>query len=804
MDGGTILLAVMIALTLLYVIRLGVTLHRTQDEIIQLQKLNEAARRLESILENLPEAVLLVDRDGRRFSAAPQADRLELGGLAERIPADALEEVLASLQTAIDLNARQEARYGRGSRAYAVEIIPVEHESLPQRAAVVSIRDVTELDQSITRMRSLAARNEAILRSAMDGFFVVGEDYRFIEVNDSFCRMTGYSREELLKLSISDLEVDDPDPGLTTPPYARTGLHQFPTSYRHCDGHVIYLEISVNVVRDGSRRILVGFARDETERRRAEEQLARLTRNMKLILESAGEGIFGIDLDGCATFVNAAAGRLLGADPAALIRGEMHRVLYGDGKTAGRCTIPQCAVCTALYKSGTHQAVHGRFVHADRGPFDVEFSSTPIYENGRVTGAVVVFSDVTERIQSEARRRELERQVQQAQRLESLGVLAGGIAHDFNNILVGIMGNACLIRDALPPESPISPRVARIVSASERASKIIHQIFAYTGHAAHELSDFQINDLVDEMTDLMRAGVPACIDLQITNAQELPAVRGDAGQIQQVLTNLLVNAVEAIGDQSGRIEVTTRDVRLSAEDVQAQLAGQEMQPGRYVRIDVADNGPGMPPDKLQRIFEPFFSDKGKGRGLGLTALHGVVRAHGGGVRAESTVGVGTRFTIYLPAASGAPASRPSDAEAQALDRPMRVLVIDDEADIRDVLVEALESRGMQVFTADDGRAGIEMFESRHDEIDVVLLDMTMPGMTGGAVLTRLEEIDPDLRVIIASGYSEENIRQKIGRGGAVAVIQKPFTIDALVRKLHAVVAASGGSGAGGRSPRQSV
>lgn len=634
---------------------------------------------------------------------------------------------------------------------------------------------------------ALAARGAEILRSSMDGFFAVDGSCRFIEVNDAFCGMVGYSREELLRMRITDLEVvaarDE-----TAQAHTRTGLHHFPSAHRHKDGHVVHLEISVNVLHGDEGKILVGFARDVTERDRAEAALLRLTSVQKLILQSAADGVVGIDADGRVTLANPAAARMLGCAAGTLLGRSAHELLRGENGDASEGPHDgECPVCDVLRRGRSVVQARAPLRRRDGASFPAEYSLSAMHEGARVVGAVLVFRDMTERERAERERRALEAKIEAGQRLESLGLLAGGIAHDFNNMLVGILGNASLALAELRDPERLGDRLRRIVAVCERAGKVIRQILAYAGQGACDAQPLDLSTLIDEMSEFLRAAVPRGITLHRRLRADVPRIEADPGQLQQVLTNLVANSVEAIGESVGDITIETDACELSAAEAARGFPGQGLAAGTYARLTVRDTGCGMTPETLERLFEPFFSRKGAGRGLGLAAMHGIVRAHRGGVRVESAPGRGSTFTLLFPVCpsprAAALLTAPPPSPAHSFLRGATVLVIDDDPDVRDVVEDMLSARGLCVLVAEDGPRGVELFARHADEIDVVLLDMTMPRMSGAEVFAELRALRPEARIIVSSGYSETSVPLRFGAQRPEAFVHKPFTIDALVARI---------------------
>jgi len=729
----------------------------------------------------------LLDRDGQYINLTPKAPSRTTAGIFAKLPSESHDEFISMLREACDdgLQRRFCVTQSEGP-LIKIDIVPLDLEDRTERAALVMLDDSLESDFAFNRFRKMARRNEAILRSSMDGFFVVDSDCRFLEVNDAFCGMTGYSAAELLTTRISDLEVDEHSHG-GVPSHTRTGLHHFPAAHRHRDGHVIHLDISINVLYDDGEKILVGFARDVTERIRSEEAMRRLTREQQLILDSAADGIAGLDCEGRFTFLNPAAAKMLNVQAAEVIGRSAHETFFGAESCPADARRP-CAICTALKTRKHASSVESSFCRTCGSDIPVEYSVSLMQEGRSTIGAVLVFKDLTEQKRNEEERRTLETQIQQAQKLESLGLLAGGVAHDLNNTLVGVQGNACLALEHTPKNSELHRRLDRIVKACQRASKVVQQMLAYAGHVNCDTSPQDMNQLIVEMMEFMRAVVPKSITLQTKFEHNLPKVEVDTGQFQQVVTNLLINAIEAIGGKPGRISMTTDTVKLQGEDAGRLFSGQEMNPGRYVRLMVTDNGCGMTPETLQRIFEPFFSEKGAGRGLGLAAMRGIVRAHHGGIDVESTYGENTAFSVVFPAISDLAMLKPPPPATPQARKGAVILIVDDESEVRDVVKDMLTTRGMVVLTAKNGLEAIDIFQARADEIDVVLLDMAMPGMNGDEVLRHMFDIRPDARVIVSSGFIEENISAQFGDAQPAGFLYKPFTPDVLMERIGGVLA----------------
>jgi two-component system CheB/CheR fusion protein len=423
---------------------------------------------------------------------------------------------------------------------------------------------------------------------------------------------------------------------------------------------------------------------------------------------------------------------------------------------------------------------------ADRGRRSLRMNARAV-PGATEPGTLVLLAieDVTERERERAERARFARKIEATQRLESLGLLAGGMAHDFNNILTTILGFAEVARTALPPDSTALPHLARIQAGAERAADLCGQMLAYSGRGHFVVGPVDLSALATSSMPLLDAMVTKRAVITYNLPPGLPRVVGDAAQLRQVMANLVINASEAMGGSGGTIAVRTGEMDADA----AYLEGAQMAvglPGRYVYLEVADDGEGMTAETLAHVFDPFFSTKFTGRGLGLAVVLGIVRGHAGALRVESEPGHGTRFRVLLPPATDPLVEVPEPVE------PGRstwkgtgvVLVVDDEPDVRMLLRMTLRGLGMTVHEAESGPQAIEAFRRRSDEIDVVLLDLTMPGMGGREVYEELRKVRADLPVILMSGYDEQESLLRFPPASLGGFLRKPFRTSDLVRLLR--------------------
>jgi PAS domain S-box-containing protein len=502
-------------------------------------------------------------------------------------------------------------------------------------------------------------------------------------------------------------------------------------------------------------------------------------------VEASAEAMAVADPHGRTLFANSAYARLFGVGPDDVRRGRAFNVFDVPcddpaALTAARATLARAA--------GTWRGeLWMRTAGGARVPVELRLDRIND-ETGQLIGIVAAFGDLRERHRAAEERRALEAKMLQAQKLESLGVLAGGIAHDFNNLLTGILGNASLARLDLAPSAPALEYVAQIETAARRAAELCRQMLAYAGKGKLSVGPVDLNLVIAEMRRLLDTVLSKRATLRVTAAAGLPSVQGDATQLRQVLMNLLTNASDALGDADGTIAVTTDVVRPAPGDLAGYVAGDDLPAGDYVRVRVSDTGSGMDAATRARIFDPFFTTKFTGRGLGLAAVIGIVRGHGGGIRVDSAPGRGTSFSLLFPAAGGPVSALPAAAEAPVRGAAGRVaLVVDDDAGVRAVAARSLRHAGFEVYEAADGHEAVAVFAPRADRVDLVVLDLVMPGMGGEETLRALQALRPDVRVLMSSGYTEEDAMGRFAGAGVAGFVQKPYTAADLM--AHAVTVA---------------
>ncbi len=410
----------------------------------------------------------------------------------------------------------------------------------------------------------------------------------------------------------------------------------------------------------------------------------------------------------------------------------------------------------------------------------------PICDNKNICSHILFTShDITERKRAEEEKLNLERQVQQAQKMESLGVLAGGIAHDFNNLLMGVLGNADLALLNMPPESPGRDNINNIQIAAKRAAELAMQMLAYSGKGQFVIKRMALQVLVEEMVHLLETSISKKVVIRYDFAKNVPPVEADATQMRQIIMNLVINASEAISDRSGVISIRTGSMVCDRVYLDKTYCDNELPEGIYSYFEITDTGSGIDEETLGKMFDPFFTTKFTGRGLGLAAVLGIVRGHKGAIEVYSEPGKGTTFKLLFPAKEGALDSslRQSGRVVDVKLEGKTALLVDDEETIRTVGKQMLERLGLKATTATDGREALKIFKETPDEFDYVILDLTMPRMDGEETFREMLRVRKDITVILSSGYSEQDVVSRFTEKGFAGFIQKPYRTAKLEEKL---------------------
>jgi len=515
------------------------------------------------------------------------------------------------------------------------------------------------------------------------------------------------------------------------------------------------------------------------KRKAADDALRESQEKYRTILESIEEGCFETDIDGNLTFFSNPFLKTLGYS-----RDELR------GRNTSRYTSPDTAekmnrITERLNETGKPENVADYdVIRKDGSNVSLELSVSLLKDqDGLPMGYRGILRDVSERKKTEEEKHKLETQLQQAQKMESIGTLAGGIAHDFNNILMGIQGNASLMLLKIDSEHPNHEKIKNIEKYVQNGTALTKQLLGFARRGKYLLKATDLNEIIDKSSSLF-ARTKKEIRIHTDLYEDLWTAEVDRGQIDQVLLNLYVNAWQAMSN-GGDLYLQTENVILDRSYVKPYT----VEPGRYAKISVSDTGVGIDKETQERIFEPFFTTKemGRGTGLGLASVYGIIKSHGGYINVYSEKERGTVFTIYLPASAKEVLIDEEGSPAMLIKGTGTILLIDDEKMILEVGLELLEELGYTVLSAMSGQEAIDVFQKDQDNIDLVIMDMIMPGMGGGETFDRLKEINPEVKVLLSSGYSINGQATKIIRRGCDGFIQKPFNMNQLAEKIQKIL-----------------
>jgi len=543
----------------------------------------------------------------------------------------------------------------------------------------------------------------------------------------------------------------------SSPSIAETPIVQMSASFIDTQSRVKGLENGADayLTEPVEPGILLATVNSLLRMKRAEQKVRQGALQWQATFNAIQEGVALLDANGAVVQANESFERLRGWAPG-IVGASMAKTFESLRSTGVRQTSEETA-----------------------GTRTLTITMDPVADEERhFGGAVCILADVTER-------RSFEEQLRHTAKLESIGVLAGGIAHDFNNLLTGILGNSSLLLEALPPRAPEREMADEILKASQSAADLTRQILAYSGKGRFVMSPVDLSDIALASRSFVRRFIPGRVELIYETASDLPPIQADPAQMQQLMMNLIINAAESFGD-NGRGSVTVRTgVEYLDEDF--FRPGEKCPAGEYVTLVVSDTGSGMDEATQSRIFDPFFTTKFAGRGLGLSAVHGILRGHSGLLRLESAPGRGTTFRLYFPAA-GKSREKAEEVHRQSAGRKSgTILVVDDEPTIRRFAKLALETFGYKVLVAESGEAGVELFSERHDSINLVLLDLTMPVMNGEETYEHLRRINPLVPVVLSSGFSHAIAAERFRGKGIAGFLGKPYTGPQLDEAIEAAM-----------------
>lgn len=617
-------------------------------------------------------------------------------------------------------------------------------------------------------------RYQDLFSRAGDGIFVMSTEGRLIEVNESFASMHGYTSEEMLRFGLEGL--DTPETSRLAPERMAKVLAGeslvFEVEHFHKDGHIFPLEVSTSMISAGGEAYIQCFHRDITERKLAEISIREISETfstafnsapMMMTISNVGDGTYldvnqkflkvsGFSMEEVIGKTSVELGWVTESD-----RNKLKEILLLDGRVNGlelelKAKSGQMILCTFW----------GEII-------------TVAGEKRLLSIAL----DITEQ-------HNLEKQLLQAQKLESLGVLAGGIAHDFNNLLAVIVGHCSLAK--LRPSKAVDS-IQSIETAAQRAAALCQQMLAYAGKSNFIQTEIHLDELVKEMVSMATSSIGKNVELKSDITPDIPPVTVDASQIRQVVMNLIINASESIGESQGEVLVFLAKRMVKADQHTYDYLGNIILPGWYACLEVTDNGCGMDNETQRRIFEPFYTTKFTGRGLGMSAVLGIVNGHKGALQLFSKPGTGSTFKVYIPIQIGEDCvnESPPQAALNSWKSKGTVLLVEDEEEVQIVGKMMLEELGFSVLKASNGEEGLEMFQNHIADISFVITDIGMPVMDGYSLFRELKQLKPDLPVIISSGFGDNDIAAHIPREKIAGIVGKPYNLDQLAEVLKVIV-----------------
>jgi len=673
---------------------------------------------------------------------------------------------------------------GADGRNYELFSAPLPNPDGTINKAIEVVLDTTKRKQAEEAIKESEERFRRLFEQSNDAV-LIHQSGRILDVNKRACEMLGYRKNQLYTMRIEDLHPEDDRVGssIRIDTTQRNESIRFESQFIKSDGTVVNVEVSSRVV-DPEKGIIQGIARDITERKQAEKALRESEKKFRALydesrkaeeiyrslLHTSADAVVIYDMEGRAQYINPSFTQIFGWTLEE-VEGERIPFLPESERKATMAGIKEI-----IEKGRGIQGFETKRYTKDGRVIDVNISGSRYNDHeGNPAGMLVVLRDTSER-------KNLEAFLQQAQRMEAIGTLAGGIAHNFNNLLMGIQGNASLMLLETDPTHPHYENLKSIEKQVQSGSKLTRQLLGYASDGRYEVRPISLNQVVKETADTFGMTKKE-MRIHRELAEDLFGIKADQGQIEQVLWNLFINAAEAMPGGGNlflkTMNVTNKDMRGKPYDVKR---------GDYVLLTVRDTGIGMDKKTMGHIFDPFFTTKGlgKGTGLGLASVYGIIKAHGGYIDVDSKKGRGATFSIYLPA-WGKAISGAVKTHEQVIDGRETILLVDDEAMVLDVGAKMLKKLGYTVLEAQGGREAVEICKGNKDEINLVILDMIMPDMGGGETYDRMKELNPKVRVLLSSGYSIEGQAKEILERGCDAFIQKPFKMQELSGRIREIL-----------------
>ena len=769
----------------------------------KIEELTEERRLLRTIVDGIPDVLFLKDREGRHI-LRNRAER-EISGvpdhavLGKKVTEIGMPPDIAQAYYADDLHVlstgepllNREEPYLLGKSAPGW-FLTNKHPIFDNAGNVIGLvgisRDITEQKRASDELNETRKRLSSHLDNSPLAIAEMDRDGRITSWNERATELFGWTASEAMGRTPAELGALHPEEIASVDSiFGRlvSGEDTHNTSQNRNltkDRRVIHCRWFNSVLRDakGEIRSFLTMAEDVTSVVQALEKLRASDRLLKTLIDATNTGYIMLDEQGYILATNDKYLPFFGVTTASELIGLPARNLVHEK------SLPQ------FYAEFAHLLREGsaRNVELDLcGPSGI---ATPFEFNAKteLTGdgiRIHLFCrDIALRRRALDERQAIERKMQETQKLESLGVLAGGIAHDFNNLLTGILGNASLAAMDSPAGSKIRGYLEQVEKASLRAADLCKQMLAYSGKGRFVVQRHDLNDLLRDTIDLLKISISKRASLAFDLCAEPTTVLADATQLRQVTMNLVINASEAIGDTGGSIHVRSGVSRLDTAFLTGIMCAPDIRAGQFAWFEVADTGSGMSTEVMERIFDPFFTTKFTGRGLGLAAVLGIIRSHGGALQVTSQPGIGTLFRIFLPCDGGQAQIALHESDSTPWKSTGRVLIVDDEETVRIISARIFENIGLTPVLASDGRDALKKF-SADPTISLVLLDLTMPHMDGEETFRELRKVRPSIKVLLMSGFSEQEAMSRFASQGLAGFVQKPFNVAQLTTHVREVL-----------------
>jgi len=558
------------------------------------------------------------------------------------------------------------------------------------------------------------------------------------------------------------------------------------------DGKVIPVEITIMNINLGREEYIFCFIQDLTEQKKIEAQLLHNNSFLKSIISKAADGICVCHDIPDYPFVkftvwNDKMTEITGYTMEEINKYGWYQSMYPDPDVQKKAVerMKRMRLGDDIIKE------EWRITCKDGSKKDLLISTAVLASADGKTHVMALMQDITQQKITEAKRLEMQQSLLHIQKLESLGILAGGIAHDFNNILMAILGNLDLAMLDMDPDSPAYYYIEQCLKATHRACELTRQMLAYSGKGRFVIENVNISKIIEDNLVILKTSINKRARLELDLQMDLPFINVDVDQLRQVIVNLVLNASEAIGDKQGKILIRTGIEYFDENSLEKNHLRDKLSAGDYVFIEVSDTGVGMSEEILSRVCEPFFTTKFVGRGLGMAAVAGIIRGHRGGLFIQSEMNKGTAVKVIFPVSDYVSKEKIVSEEGKRGEEKAvfsgTILIVDDEKIVRDILVKMVGHLGFESITANDGFEAIELFKKNLDIIRCIILDLTMPGIDGITTFKELVKIKPDVKVILASGYSEQIAMQRIDSIAPAGFLQKPYKLDQLKEMLSSVI-----------------